>query len=248
MGGKRIARQVDVELTPLEQAAGPVAPTLPTVEEIEAHVSRCMGEPAFVWHEVVSTTIHVDVHVILPTEDQPYYTLFTTGMSDRAMRVPEDVKMGPALRFAELLLMLPPDWFDDPRSLDELRDERKYWPIRLLKCLARFPHECDTWLAFGHSIPNGDPPAPFADGTGMCCALLVPPVRVPQSFYDLSLSDGRSINFYAVVPLYPEELQLKLTRGTNALLERFDVEGVTELLDPHRANTCANWLDPMAVN
>lgn len=225
-----------------------VSPTRRTVEEIEKHVASCLGEPAFVWHEVVSSLVHIDVHVILPSREQPYYTLFTTGMSDREMQVPTDVKMRRELRFAELLLMLPSDWFDDPRSVSELHDERKYWPIRLLKSLARFPHECHTWLGFGHSVPNGDPPSPFVDGTGLCCALLVPPVRVPSGFYDLRLSDGRSINFYAVVPLYPEELQLKLMHGTNALLERFDSEGVSELLDPTRANTCEGWLDRLAVN
>jgi hypothetical protein len=225
-----------------------VSPSSRTIDEIEGHVARLMGAPSFVWHEMVSSVVHIDVHVILPTEETPHYTLFTTGMSDRPMQVPADLKDPASLQYAELLLMLPSDWFVDPRSVNELRDERKYWPIRLLKSLARFPHECETWLGFGHSVPNGDPPVPFADGTDMCCALLVPPVRVPSEFYELELSDGRSINFYAVVPLYPEELQLKLTRGTNALLDRFDKEGISELLEPKRLNTCLGWLDRLLVN
>jgi len=231
---------------PLERSG--VSPTSRTVEEIEHHVARLMGTPAFVWHEMASSFVHVDVHVIMPSKASPQYTLFTTGMSDRAMKVPADVEQPDALQFAELLLMLPPDWFVDPRSVRELQDERTYWPIRLLKSLARFPHECRSWLGFGHSVPNGDPPAPFAEGTGLCCALLVPPVRVPRDFYDLDLSDGRRINFYAVVPLYPEELQLKLTRGTTALLDRFDLVGVSELLDPQRDNTCSGWLDHLSIN
>jgi hypothetical protein len=132
--------------------------------------------------------------------------------------------------------------------MEELEDERKYWPIRLLKSLARFPHECKTWLGFGHTVPNGDPPAPFADDTDLCCALLLPPVRVPAAFYDLKLRDGREVNVYGVVPLYAEEMQLKLTCGTDALLERFDDAGVTELLEPRRANTCCHWLDHHFVN
>lgn len=233
---------------PLATQEDSVSPTCRTVDEIEKHVARLMGAPTFVWHEVASSLVHIDVHVILPTEESPSYTLFTTGMSDRAMRVPPELDECSGLQFAELLMMLPPDWFDDPRSLRELGDERKYWPIRLLKSLARFPHECDTWLGFGHTVPNGDPPAPFADDTDLCCALLVPPVRVPPEFYELRLSDGRTINFYAVVPVYAEELQLKLTRGTHALLDRFDQEGVSELLEPNRVNTCVDWLDPLALN
>ena len=248
-GGVMMAKQSGTDSN-VSEASAPelVSPSSRTIDEIEGHVARLMGAPAFVWHEMMSSVVHIDVHVILPSDENPYYTLFTTGMSDRAMEVPADVTEPAALQFAELLMMLPPDWFDDPRSVEELGDERKYWPIRLLKSLARFPHECHTWLGFGHSVPNGDPPSPFADGTDLCCALLVPPVRVPSEFYDLNLSDGRSINFYAVVPLYPEELQLKLTMGTNALLERFDVEGISELLDPKRVNTCSGWLDRLAVN
>jgi len=219
-----------------------------SITEIEAHFATHLGAPSFVWHELVSSEVHLDVHVVTPTDTKPYYTLITSGMSDRPMCVPLDLERRTALQFAELMLMLPEDWFVDPRSVEELDDERKYWPIRLLKALARFPHEYRTWLGFGHTVPNGDPPAPFADDTQMCCALLVPPVRVPSAFYDLTLRDGREINVYAVVPLYAEELQLKLTHGTDALLERFDRAGVTELLDPCRVNTCVHWLDRNSIN
>lgn len=244
-----MGRRSGAETQATSDAADPeVAERRSTIQEIESHVASQLGAPAFVWHEIVSSLVHIDVHVILPTEAEPHYTLFTTGMSDRPMRVPADVEDPGALQYAELLMMLPSDWFDDPRDIEELRDERKFWPIRLLKSLARFPHEHDTWLGFGHSVPNGEPPEPFSDDTEMCCALVVPPVRVPPEFYDLRLSDGRTVNFYAIVPLYPEELQLKLTHGTGALLERFDRESVSELLDPGRNNTCLGWLDRLQVN
>ena len=218
------------------------------LSELEAHFALHLGAPSFVWHELISSEVHIDVHAVLPTQERPYYTLVTSGMSDKPMSVPPDLERGDALRFAELMLMLPEDWFRDPRSSEALEDERRYWPIRLLKALARFPHECETWLGFGHTVPNGDPPAPYAVDTELCCALLVPPVRVPPAFYELQLRDGREINVYAVVPLYAEELQLKLTRGTDALLDRFDVAEVTELLDPRRENTCQHWLDQLSVN
>lgn len=57
-------------------------------------------------------------------------------------------------RYAELVISLPPFWPLDEQSW---RDERHYWPVRLLKTLGRLPHEYDTWLGVGHTIPNGDP-------------------------------------------------------------------------------------------
>ena len=33
-----------------------------------------------------------------------------------------------------------------------MKDERWYWPIGLLKVLARLPISNDTWLGFGHTM------------------------------------------------------------------------------------------------
>jgi hypothetical protein len=38
------------------------------------------------------------------------------------------------------------------------------------------------------------------------------------------------------MPLYQEELELKLREGTEALLEAFDAHGITDRIDPHRTN------------
>ena len=35
-----------------------------------------------------------------------------------------------------------------------MKDEKWYWPIRLLKSLARLPIASDTWLGFGHTLEH----------------------------------------------------------------------------------------------
>ena len=104
--------------------------------------------------------------------------------------------------------------------------------------LARFPHEYDTWLGWGHTVPNGDPPVPFADNTRLCCALLLQPLLMPPEFAELKVDDEKTVHFYSLVPLYPEEVDFKLRQGVEALVERFDAGEVTELLDVRRANVC----------
>lgn len=47
------------------------------------------------------------------------------------------------------MLFLPENW---PTSSDAFKDDKYYWPIKLLKQLARFPHEYNTWLGYGHTI------------------------------------------------------------------------------------------------
>jgi hypothetical protein len=82
----------------------------------------------------------------------------------------------------------------------------------------------------GHTIPNGDPPTPFALGTRLCGWLLLPPVGVPDEAQTVKLSDGRTVNLFVLHALYLEELSLKLNQGVDPLLEAFDRTGVSEVL------------------
>jgi hypothetical protein len=119
---------------------------------------------------------------------------------------------------------------------EAFRDESHYWPLRLLKVLARLPHEYDTWLGHGHTIPNGDPAEPYADNTRFTGALVAVPVTTPQEFWTLEVTPEKTINFYAVVPLYPEEMDHKLQKGTDSLLDLFDKHQITECVDLDRRN------------
>lgn len=151
-------------------------------------------------------------------------------MSDAPMTVPEELH---ELRFAELMVTLPADWSLDQ---EDWQDESQFWPIRWLKMLARFPHEYDTWLGFGHTVPNGDPPEPFADNTKLCCLLVLPSPTVPEEFHTLKTSGDKEINFYSLVPLYREEMDLKLHQGADQLLDLFDAHNIQDIIDPSRKN------------
>jgi hypothetical protein len=200
------------------------------LEQISAHIEAHLGPVATVFHEIISDTVHIDVHVVLPTDDSPYARLVTSGMSDLPMPVGDnDVP-----RYLELVATLPGDWKLDQASFE---DERWYWPVRLLKQLARFPHKYRTWLGWGHSMPNGDPPEPYAPKTALCGVMLLPSVTVPEAFATLQIDAEKETHFLSIVPLYREEMDLKLRKGTDALLERFDKHGIDDTIDPRRINT-----------
>ena len=111
---------------------------------IEQHIKNTFGEFENVFHELVSPDIHVDICVVPPSDERDYYTLVTMGMGAHRMNVPEELAEY-KLERAELAIALPPDWKLDEESL---KDERWYWPIGLLKVLARLPISNDTWLGF----------------------------------------------------------------------------------------------------
>jgi hypothetical protein len=207
-----------------------------SVEAIDRHLTRHLGPVETVLHEIVSDRVHVDVHVIKPAPNRNFWTLVTSGMSDRPMTVPAGAEK---YRHAEVMLSLPPAW---PLSQEAFKDERYYWPIRWLKLLARLPHEFETWLGTGHTVPNGDPAEPYASNTKLCCMMLAPPVLVPAEFRSLVVNDDKTIHFWAALPLYREEMDFKLKKGSDPLFDRFDQHGVSELLDPARKNVCPKKL------
>ncbi|MEO0797057.1 MAG: suppressor of fused domain protein [Verrucomicrobiota bacterium] len=204
------------------------------IECITDHIEKHIGPIESVFHELVSDAVHIDVHVIAPSNNRPFYTLVTSGMSDRPMNAPagrED------FRYSELMICLPANW---PMSQEDWQIHDNYWPVHLLKFMARFPHQQDTWYWSQHTVPNGDPPAPYADNTGMCCAMLAPPLTAPEEFRKLTVNRNKTIHFQAIVPLLLDEMDLKLKKGAEALMEGFQRNRVSELLRPRRSSVIQN--------
>lgn len=206
------------------------------IAAITAHIERHLGPISGVFHEIISDLVHIDVHVVPATAECPYLRLVTSGMSDLPMAVPDDVD---APERMELMVTLPADW---PITQDAFEDERNYWPVRLLKTLARLPHEYDTWLGFGHTIPNGHPSESYAPDLDFDGAIVLPPVTTPEDFAQLVLQDGMTIDFMAIVPLYPEEMDLKLKKDAETLLDRFDAKSIQDVIQPGRTNVAKKRL------
>jgi hypothetical protein len=200
------------------------------MDAIIGHVERHIGQVANVFHETVSPHVHIDILHVLPTSTRPCQVLVTCGMSSKPMNAPEGAEEA---RYAELLIGLDPHW---PITQDALRDPRFEWPITWLKQLARLPHEYNTWLWDGHTVPNGDPPEPFGPNTKQCCWLLLPPVIAPEDFHRLTLSPEVTIHFFGATALYAEEVTLKLNKGTDVLLPKLLQNGGCEALLLDRPN------------
>lgn len=200
------------------------------MQAITDHVEKHLGPIATVYHELISDLVHIDVHEIKPTSKRNFWTLFTTGMSDRPMTVPEGADDA---RYAELMICLPPSW---KLSDEAFKDEVNYWPVGILKMLARLPHEYQTWLAPGHTIPNGDPAEPYVPGTEFCCALIGSPLHAPLGFDRVEVAPDKVVQFLTLIPIHREEMELKLAKGSDELFKKLDKQGVTELLKPGRKN------------
>lgn len=192
------------------------------IEDVDRHVRQHIGPISFVFHEERSRYVHVDVHVVAPRPDRPHYTLVTSGMSAAPMRLACD--HGVELRYAEVAVCLWPGWTPDCA-----------WPVRWLQDMARFPHEYDSWLGFGHSVPNGDP-AERIDDTDYTGMVFLPLLSEPVEAASIRRGSAKRVEVLAMWPVYEEEMQYKLSRGVFPLMRRFAKSGVTDIVSPHRPN------------
>ncbi|WP_195556526.1 immunity protein Imm33 domain-containing protein [Anaerotruncus colihominis] len=210
-----------------EEFSNPEVYTEEEMEAVERHIEQYFGEVENVFHELVSPDIHVDICMVPPTEERDYYTLVTMGMGAHRMNVPEELAEY-KLERAELAIALPADWKLDQESM---KDEKWYWPIRLLKSLARLPINCDSWLGHGHTVENREP---FADNTKLCTATLIGPQDTEDGSEVCTLPGGEEVNFYQVIPLYEDELDYKLEHDVDALLNK--MRGISFVVNPTRQN------------
>ena len=208
-----------------EESGVPEVYTEEEMEAVEGHIQQYFGEFENVFHELSSPDIHVDICVVPPSEKRDYYTLVTMGMGAHRMNVPEELAEY-KLERAELAIALPADWKLDQESM---KDEKWYWPIRLLKSLARLPIASDTWLGFGHTMDNEED---FAKDTKLCAAILTGPQDTEGGSEVCILPSGEEVNFYQVIPLYRDELEYKLAHDADALLDKMN--GISFVVEPDR--------------
>lgn len=232
-GGSRVYRHTERKI-PFQPATGDGE----HIDRISDHIEKHVGPIHMVFHEIVSDLVHIDLHWVRPTNARPYHTLVTSGMSEAPMNMPTGEGDATVPVFAELCICLPEKW---PLTMEAFKDEGNYWPLRTLKMMARLPHEYDTWLWYGHTVPNGDPPEPYAPSTKFAGMIVLSSVSLPEAFGSLEVNGDKSVKFFAIYPLYPEEMSLKLREGTDALLERFTKHVVSDVVDLKRRNTAKKW-------
>ena len=197
--------------------------------EIAQHVERWLGPIEHVHCDRPLGRSPIDVLHVPPGAANDAHTFVTVGMSSRPMKAPREAA---DCRLAELLLCLPAGW---PVGNALQGSPAHAWPLLELIELARLPHAAGRWMWHGHSAADLLP-IPFHPSTELCAWLVVCPIRLPPELHVLDLASGERIWFFAALPLYCEELELKLDVGLDALVDRLRASRVTERLDPRRPN------------
>ncbi|MFN3149638.1 suppressor of fused domain protein [Bremerella sp.] len=215
-GGSRLIRYPKQKNKPemgfLEQS------TLEFTEQREKVYVEMFGENDTVLHELVPFVPHVDVYRFPPNDKRDFFTYVTGGMSDLPMNSPEE--LGPGYRRAEIVFYAK-----------ESRDE---YP-ELLRTMAHFPHDNNSWLHYWHTFPNGQPPEPLFESPTLDTMFFMPSILSPDSTLEERLVlDSDPVSLLWLVPITTAECELKLEQGTEALLDLFQEQQHPFLFDVDR--------------
>ena len=201
--------------------------TQPEAQAIVEHITERYGESErLVLQSILPDLNDVLIHYIRPSNEHPFSTIFTTGMSDKRMKPPDGAS---GYEYTELILHLPLTW---PDLIQSKNDSAAMWPLQVMRMIGSYPHVTDTWLGPLPTLALSDPPEPLGTGTLMSAVLLIPDKMKPL------LHSGKQIDFYTVYPIYSEEMNFAQTDGINALIDRMVEAELSALLDPQRSNTC----------
>lgn len=200
------------------------------LDKVEKFIEKEYGIFDEVFHEIVSPDIQLEIVIIPPTYEQPYYKLVTIGAGAYKMIIPSELKKY-KLERAEYVIFLPKEW--DIKS----DKEEYYWAIRQLKSIARLPINCDSWLAFGHTVTANEDSSPVAENTKLNSFLLLNSIgKNNQVVKPLKLNLFEDVNLYQLFPLYQEELEYKLEHSLDDLFNKIAEEDLDFIVNINRKN------------
>jgi hypothetical protein len=186
------------------------------------------NDEILVFHETESPYFHLDVHWIQPNEKRNHSILLTTGMGS----MPFEISDKSSSKRVELCMLLPSDW----KLEKNWKQSKDLWPIQLLRNLARYPVIHKTFFDYSHTITESQP---FCIETKLISTILLKSKILPEGFQKIKYGED-AIEVYLVFPLYNEELRYRKENGTKKLIQLFERENISEIIDCNRKNVCEN--------
>ncbi len=188
---------------------------------IRAAFEEMYGPIQTTYYQNFPSEVPIQAHIIAPSIKHPYYVLFTTGMSDRAV--------GYDLLYVENMMKVPADWLDGDV---DWTDREKIWPINWLVKLACIPHDESVQPNRGVIVPNkGDLADPYGIETHLSCMLISAPTDSDIQHLQV---EGEDIRIDELVPVYKAEWQYAEANGYTALQEKLAASKVQEVIDFQR--------------
>lgn len=157
----------------------------------------------------------------------PITIIMTHGLSEYRMPVSEKWV---GREFNELCICLPTYW-----DLDDTTNPNFTWVYDWLFRLENFVREKQTWFGPGHSIPTGNPPVPISPLMKQEYFIFSDPMSMKAPLEPL-VDEEKTIYFLCVIPIFGDELDYKMGKGTYKFFKRFTSRKNTEIIDDYRVS------------
>lgn len=163
----------------------------------------------------------------------PVTVLMTNGLSGYCMPVSEKWK---GREYNELFFCLPSYW-----DAEDIHNPNFNWVFDWIFRLERFVREKETWFGPGHTIPCGNPPAPLSETMKEEYFIFLDPIFLEDSLQPLEAGNA-TIHFLAIVPIFGDELDYKMGKGTLRLIKKLQARNTDERLDDYRVSALRSRL------
>ena len=144
---------------------------------VEDFIATHFGQPSRIIHDRYLSGLEIDLAIINPSKDKPYYTVCTIGAGAYVMDIPYALHQElHTEQRTEYVTYLPPEWNAESISLDE---EHKSWPMDILRICAQEAQLDKTFTLAGRMIRYSQPFAPSTEAQAIFLTHPLPDLRQP---------------------------------------------------------------------
>lgn len=177
-------------------------------KDVKEYISNKIGNVHLLIPSQTLDDLDIEIIIVEPTKEKPFYTLVTNGLSNYEMKIPKYIETN---SFCELVIYLPADW----RILNP--NINYYWPIKSLFELAAKIVKNQGWVSFS-SIINLN--RKVADNCSFNAFLFVTGID------DEALINDKYVSFYSLIPVYDEEVIYAKQYGNESLFDKLVNDGL----------------------
>ena len=210
-----------------------ISPYLPDEKEALTHyIDQQYGKHDTILPMFNSTNMQIDIAVIQPTQEIPFYKLITIGAGAYKMEIPEECNVSVNNR-AEYVIYLPLDYNSN------LEVDLVAWTVEILEDIALYSPFTNDWIGVGHTIGFNEDGSPVSDIIRFNSCILLESLGkegLPVKPVTLGNSD-KTVSFCQILPLYPEELDYVIGHSRQELMDMFDPD-INYAIDINRKNYC----------
>ena len=145
---------------------------------VENFIATRFGQPSRIIYDRYLADLDIDLAIINPSKDKPYYTVCTIGAGAYVMGVPYKLHQEcHAEQRTEYVTYLPPEWNAESISLEE---ERNSWPMDIMRICAQEAQLDKTFTMAGRMIRYSQPFAPSTEAQTVFLTHPLPDLRQPM--------------------------------------------------------------------